>query len=171
MNTLVESVEALLSEADFAVMRQTEGPFAVVAQNNEVIVFVVDVVDDLAARVRSIVSTLAKPFRSKGFGPKTMEMYCVFVANTPVNLEEIERYERDIRVCRKIVVTGEDDIASRLSFLRPLEEFVASPPSVATMFWVEVAKLLTPQEVEILRELAARKINLEDIPKRLPPVT
>src|SRR5258708_26042368 len=50
--------------------------------------------------------SLASPFRSKQFGPKTMEMYCIFVVDEKTPISTIERWEQDLKFCRKVFVTN-----------------------------------------------------------------
>lgn len=167
MNPILESVQAFLSNAGFEVTKLEAAPFALVGQNDHVIVFGVDVGDDLSSSARLTVSYLSRPFRSKSFGPKTMEMYVVFASTGAVALEESERVERDTRVCRKIVLTSETDLEARLSFLRPLDEFLERMLDPEAMFWQYLAERLDHQGIAFLRDLVVTRLTIDDIKDRM----
>jgi hypothetical protein len=169
MSEIADKVKGFLTDAGFEVY-QSPGPFAFVAQNLSVLVFVVEAGPDLQAKIRSTVNLLAGPFRSKMFGPKTMEMYCIFISETNVSTPTIEQTEQDIQVCRKIVVADEKRMVARLSFLKPLEDFLANPPDMGKLFWEEMAKYLTVKEITFVRKVEEQSTSTEELIGLIPGV-
>lgn len=153
MNNLVAAVREFLSGAQFEISAREKHPFVFIAQNRSTIVFGVEVIDDLESVLDVTLTRLASPFRNKSFGPKTMEMYVVFISGVPISLPGINKCERDTRICRKLVITPETDVPSRLSFLAPLDDIVTLAPDVERMFWVELEKHLNGSDVESIRRL------------------
>jgi hypothetical protein len=171
MNQLLEAVTKFLESADFEVTRGHQPPVLILAQNESLIVFVLDASGDLQSTIDTTLGLLIKPFRTKAFGPKTLEMYAVFLCDTAVPTSEIEQYEQNTMVCRKIVLTSVDEIPTRLSFLKPLEAEVSSTPDIEQMFWAELGNSLSPKEMELLVRLKDRTIALDEVINTSEPMS
>jgi hypothetical protein len=153
-NELLQQIETFLRSSGFDV---TDGspPFAYVAQNTSVLVFVIEATPDIEQTVRKVTTLLASPFRSKRFGPKTMEMYCIFVADEATPVSAMERWEQDLKFFRKVVVTANHHIPSRLSFLQPLSETLTASLDIDSMFWSQMDAQLNADGVRLLRSLGS----------------
>ena len=99
----------------------------------------------------------------KVFGPKTLEMYAVFLASSDVALDDVERYEQDTRICRKIVVREIQEIETRLSLLRPIDPTAPLGPDIESVFWSELNSKLHPNEVKLLRNITGRSYTVEEL--------
>jgi hypothetical protein len=152
MNDLLAVVNRFLRGAQFEVRELSEGPFASIAQNENTLIFVVEVSSDLRSAVQATLSVLSNPFRSKSFGPKTMEMYAVC--------------ERDIRVCRKLPIASTQDVHDRLLFLQPIEEVATGTVDSDELFWSELSRIVKPREIELLKALKSRPVTAEEIISR-----
>lgn len=152
MSEITEGVKKYLSGAGFE-MALARGPFAYVAQNSVSLVFITPCGSDIESDFRRVLNALSGPFHTKRFGPKTMEMYCVFLSEEPLPLSVIQRCEQDIRICRKIVVTSVGEIDEKLSFMRPLDESTIETADAGTVFWSNLEGWLRPHEVEFLRKI------------------
>ena len=152
MSKILDEVRDCLRFGGFEIA-SAPGPFEFFAQNTDVLVFVIvaDIDKDLQTTIQKVLNALSGPFRSKRFGPKTMEMYCVLVSQAAAPLTSIERIEQDIRICRKIVITSRDDVKSQLSFLCPLDETLAAVPEARQVYWAEIEKRLNSKEVAFLK--------------------
>lgn len=150
---LLIAVTRFLADAQFEVLESSQGPFALIAQNESALVFVVEVTTDLSSSVRSTLSVLSSPFRSKSFGPKTMEMYAVLLCPEGTLADEIARCERDIRICRKLPVISVQDVYERLFFLKPIGDVDAGAADPDALFWREISHTVKPQELELLKTL------------------
>jgi len=168
MNDLVRHVRTFLLDSGFEIGGE-RGQFELVGQNSSVIVFLIDAGMDLETARRRVLNVLTRPFQTKRFGPKSMEMYCVFVADAGVSLALVEKCEQDIRVCRKIVVTGPGEMETRLSFLRPLVAVMEGSHDVSSLFWTELRQRLTEAQVEFLKEVGGVAAAPEDLANRIPP--
>jgi hypothetical protein len=166
MNDLLAVVNRFLRGAQFEVRELSEGPFASIAQNENTLIFVVEVSSDLRSAVQATLSVLSNPFRSKSFGPKTMEMYAVFVCPEGVPEDEIEICERDIRVCRKLPIASTQDVHDRLLFLQPIEEVATGTVDSDELFWSELSRIVKPREIELLKALKSRPVTAEEIISR-----
>jgi hypothetical protein len=151
---LLKQVETFLRSWGFDVTDAT-APFAFVAQNTSILVFVVEVKTDLDQTVTNATTLLASPFRSKQFGPKTMEMYCVFVVEEGTPISTIERWEQDLKFCRKIFVTNSRQLDARLSFLQPLNNSLTGSFDIGSMFWSQMETQLKLNEVELIKSLGS----------------
>jgi len=60
-------------------------------------------------------------------------------------MSEIEKYEQSTMVCRKIFLTSADEIATRLSFLKPLEAEVTSIPDIEQIVLDELRDSLSTE--------------------------
>jgi len=149
---LLKQVEMFLRSWGFDITDATT-PFAFVAQNTSILVFVVEVKTDLDQTVTNATTLLASPFRSKQFGPKTMEMYCIFVVEASTPISTIERWEQDLKFCRKIFVTNGRQLDARLSFLQPLNDSLTGSLDINSMFWSQMDTQLKPNEVELMKSL------------------
>jgi len=168
MSDLTSEIKQFLVDSGFEIGAE-KGGFSFVAQNSIMIVFVVPVRGSLRGTVREVLDVLAKPFLSKRFGPKTMDMFCIFVTDKHIGLDEIEACEQDIRVCRKVVVQKADELRSRLSFLRPLADVVAeSYKDVGSLFWRQLERYLKTDEVALLRKLQDGSVSAETMITLIP---
>jgi hypothetical protein len=167
MNEISSKISSFLTEAGFEVFTGS-GPFTLVAQNPSTLVFVAETGHDLEGGIRSVLNSLAGPFRGKKFGPKTMEMYCIFVSDQSVPVSLIEQCEQDLRVCRKVVVTGPDQIWTQISFLRPLGDVLAASPNVNELFWAETARHLNGQEITFLKKAIDESLGADDLLPLIP---
>jgi len=149
---LLTQIETFLRNSAFEVT-DASTPFAFVAQNTSLLLFVAEVKTDLDQTVRNVTTLLASPFRSKQFGPKTMEMYCIFVVDEKTPISTIERWEQDLKFCRKVFVTNTRQIDARLSFLQPLNDSLTGSFDIGSMFWSQMETQLKPNEVELIKSL------------------
>jgi hypothetical protein len=149
---LLTQIETFLRDSGFDVT-DASTPFALVAQNTSILVFVVEVKTDLDQTVRNIAALLSPPFRNKQFGPKTMEMYCIFVVDEKTPISAIERWEQDLKFCRKVFVTNSRQIDARLSFLQPLNDSLTGSFDIGSMFWSQMETKLKPNEIELIKSL------------------
>jgi hypothetical protein len=156
MTDLKEAVMQLLQAAGYEISSESGQDFAFIAQNQSALIFGVEVKGDLEPAVRASVANLMHAFQSKIFGPKTMEMYVIYLCRGKIGANEIEQCERDVRVCRKIVLTDDSDVVHRLSFLLPLEASVNSPVDPEQVFWKAVIEHVNPEEGRLLRSLRDR---------------
>jgi hypothetical protein len=154
MVELLKQIETFLRSSGFDVT-DASPPITYVAQNTSLLVFVVEARPDIDQTVRSVTTLLASPFRSKRFGPKTMEMYCIFVADEATPVAVIERWEQDIKFCRKVFVTGSHHIPSRLCFLQPLSDTLTDSLDIDSMFWSQMDAQLSPDAVRLLKSLGS----------------
>jgi hypothetical protein len=152
MTDVLSEVRRYLIKAEYEI-GEAPKPFAFVAQNASVLVFVAPVEPDIQTTRGNVLGLLSGPFRSKRFGPKTMEMYCVFVSENPISLPEVERCEQDMKVCRKVVVTSAGVIDARLSFLCPLDDTMTAPLDASGLYWAELRKRLSDAEIQFLRQV------------------
>jgi hypothetical protein len=167
MSDLPERVIQFLGESGFDTIRST-GPFLAISQNATMLIFVADAGKSLQGAVNNVAAVLAQPFCSKRFGPKTMEMYCILLANEKVPLTEVERSEQDIRICRKVVIRTADEIATRLSFLRPIAETLSETSDVREVFRRELNERLSSAEVRFIDALAQTRIPPEQLLSSIP---
>jgi hypothetical protein len=167
ISDLAGTVQTFLEASGFDVKEGGER-FAFVAQNPTVLIFVVQVEKEFDRAVRAVTNLLAPPFRSKKFGPKTMEMYCVFVSNEQIPLSRIEQCEQDLKVCRKVVLTNIGQVETRLSFLRPLEEVLPGPLDLSDLFWAATGKYLNTDEIAFLRTAEEVSIPAEELLRLMP---
>jgi hypothetical protein len=171
LTDLIAYVEKFLINAGLTVAHARVQPFALIAQNQNIMVFVAPVPDgDLDSAVASVMTHLTGPFRAKSFGPKTMEMYAIFVASRPIALESIKQCEHNTQVCRKIVVTSQEEIDSALFFLKPLAELTSLPLGIEKEFWDELAKHLDVRQIRFLRELGRRPLEVHEAATHLRQV-
>jgi hypothetical protein len=161
LSRTLEATRKFLGEEGFEIL-DLGTAFSFVAQDHSVLVFVAEADSDLNAAAMRALNALSLPFRVKRFGPKTMEMYCVLVADQAFPLPEIEKWEQDIRVCRKIVVTGDASVTERLSFLRPVLEAVKNVTDIDELFWAELRKYLSEEETLFLRALGDRPLQPDE---------
>jgi hypothetical protein len=162
MKEFISAVAAFLSNADFEVTAARQPPIVLVAQNQSVIVFVIDASGDIPSVVDVTIGFLIRPFRAKTFGPKTLEMYAVFLCDRTAAASDVERYEQNTMVCRKIFLMGSQEIDSRLSFLKPLEAGVAGILEIEQKFWTELNQSLSAAQTRLLSSLAKRDMSLKD---------
>jgi hypothetical protein len=162
MSNALEAVRQFLTGAGFDI-RDVPGPFDFVAQNDSILVFVITVETDLDSSWNDVLTSLSGPFISKRFGPKTLEMYCVFVSRIPHTLQEIERCEQNIKVCRKVVISESDAIGGSLAFLSPLDEVMTTRQDTATEYWEELANLLNENEMSFLRKIDDQSATSETV--------
>jgi hypothetical protein len=163
---LLTQIETFLRSSGFDVSDAT-APFAFVAQNTSILVFVVEANTDLDQTVTIVTTILASPFRSKQFGPKSMEMYCIFAADEATPISSIERWEQNLKFCRKVFVTNSHQIDIRLSFLQPLNESLTGSLDVDSMFWSQMDPELTANEVELLKSLGSSVKTTDELLERL----
>jgi hypothetical protein len=168
MNALTEEIKRFLESAGFEATALDQPPIVLTAQNEDLIVFVVDASAGLASAVESTLNRLIKPFTAKTFGPKTVELYAVFLCAHGVPLADIEQIEQNTMVCRKIVVSDADEIESRLSFLKPLDVAFTSSPEIDHLFWSKLAAALSPDDLGLVEALRNRDLSLKDFLERFP---
>jgi hypothetical protein len=161
MNVLVEEIKRFLESADFETRSLDQPPVILTAQNQDLIVFVAEANGNLSSAVQSTLNRLVKPFTAKTFGPKTIELYAVFVCTPEVSIAEIEKCEQNTTVCRKIVLRDADDIESRLSFLKPLDVLFTTP-EVDQLFWSKLSTDLSENDLRLLNELKEHDVSFED---------
>jgi hypothetical protein len=159
---LLAHIESFLRGSGFEVTDATS-PFIYVAQNSSVLVFVIEAEPDINQTVRNVTTLLASPFRSKQFGPKTMEMYCIFVVEETTPISLIERWERDLKFCRKIFVTNRQQIEARLCFLQPLGDSIKGSLDIDSMFWSQMSTELLPTEVALLKSVGSRIRTIDEL--------
>jgi hypothetical protein len=169
MTQLLDAVTDFLEKAGFEVTKGHQAPVLVLAQNESLIVFILDASGDVRSAVDRTLGFLIKPFRVKAFGPKTLEMYAVFLCDSTVSISEVEQYEQNTMVCRKIFLTSAKEVATRLSFLKPLEAEVTLTPDIEQMFWAELSISLSAEEMELLGRLKQRKPTLDDVINKSEP--
>jgi len=160
VSQLVDPIRKALTESGYSILSEV-GPFALVAQNESLLVFVAETATSLPVTVTNVHKILSSPFKTRKFGPKTLEMYCVLVAPTTIGTGDIERCEQDIRVCRKVVITKEDDIEGRLSFLRPLEDVLTKLTDIEGLFWAQIRAYLAEDKAEFLDALYKEPFSTE----------
>jgi len=90
------------------------------------------------------------------------------VSDEKIPLSKIEQCEQDLKVCRKIVLTNIQQIETRLSFLRPLEDVLPGPLDLSQLFWVETGKYLNTDEVAFLRKAKEASIRPEELLRLMP---
>jgi hypothetical protein len=166
-DSLQQGVTKLLSESGYEIAAADAAPIAQVAQNESVLIFMVDGQPDLSLSVEKTVAMLVKPFRSKSFGPKTLEMYAIFICDGDVSRSLVEKYEQDVRICRKIVLTSSDDYEARLAFLKPLRTAEVELLDVGQLFWSRLRDDLTPREASLLEDLNTTDIPIKALPDYL----
>jgi hypothetical protein len=160
---LTSAVSRYLFESGFEIITSNESPFSLMAQNESVLVFVVNASSDLSSAVERTLSSLVRPFRNKSFGPKTLEMYTLFLLDEVLPITQLEKYEKDVRVCRKIVLTGLDEIDTRLAFLRPLEPTIVQAADLDELFWSRLQDRVTLTQFDVLRSLDTSELTLEEL--------
>jgi hypothetical protein len=151
---LLAQIESFLLRSGFDVTDATP-PFTYVGQNPSVLVFVVEAESEIDKTVRNVTTLLASPFRSKQFGPKTMEMYCIFVVEETTPISVIEKWEQDLKFCRKIFVTNSQQVEARLCLLQPLNDSVTGSLDIDSMFWSQMSTELAVNEVALLKSLGS----------------
>ncbi len=162
MNELLKQLIPFLSDLKLEIVMGDGKPFGLLGQNEDLIVFVATAGDDIAKCVSDSVNALIGPFRIKSFGAKTLEIYAIFLADPQTPLEIIEKYEQDIRVCRKIILRDAAEFSSRLSFLSPLRDDGPGGPNLDELLWTTLAEKLSSREIDLLRELRDRDMSLDD---------
>ena len=159
MTELSQTVTQLLAGAGYEVETEPQQDFCFIAQNKNMLIFGVEVKNDLESAVRRSVANLMYAFQSKSFGPKTMEMYVIYMCPGRVAGTHIEHYERDVRVCRKIVLGDDSDVPHRLSFLLPLEASVNVPLDPEEIFWRAISEQVSLAEGNVLRSMKERPVT------------
>jgi hypothetical protein len=166
MTSVIEDIRKFLEDARYEWATLTQGPIKAVAQNESIILFIVDAVHGIEAAVDQTLNLLIRPFKSKSFGPKSSEMYAVFIAEPNLSATEIERYEQDVRICRKIIIIDSADIDQRLTFLTPLDNSVAKTSNVEGLFWSDLGSQLTESETAFLQDLNDHDLKVDDVQQR-----
>jgi hypothetical protein len=167
INETLNVLQKFLQDSDF-ILAEPGGPFVLVAQNVYTLVFATDASEDLTEKTNLVVRMLSIPFRGKQFGPKSMEMYCVFITDRELPIPTIEKCEQDLRVCRKIVLSAQDNIWNRLAFLRPLNDVLARPSEPNERFWVLAQESVTANELEFLRSVEDAETSLSKLEQEAP---
>jgi hypothetical protein len=155
-------IGAFLRNSGFDVT-EANAPFSLVAQNTSVLVFIIVVQDDLGEAVRTVTTLLSAPFHTKKFGPKTMEMYCIFAVDENTPISAIERWEQDLKFCRKIFVTHPRQLEARLSFLRQLGSGLIGSFDISALFWSQMEKRLDLAETELMKSFDTSVRTAEEL--------
>lgn len=166
MSDFIKEISSFLSTAGYRISAMPDDPFLLGGQNATTVIFVVMSGEQLEQAVNVIAKVLTNPFRFKAFGPKTLDIYAVLVAPPTVSLTDIERCERNTRLCRKIVVRSVDELKERLEFLRPLRSMDVEVPDIESLFWDEIGKSLPESQTEVLRELHQEELTVHDAIKK-----
>jgi len=150
MSDMLTVVTDFLRRAQFELSELSQGAFVFVAQNPYTLIFGVQVKSDLIMATHDVILRLTGPFRANIFGPRTMEMYALFLCPESTTAEQIMECERDTRVCRKIAISRVEDVEPRLLFLRPVETVEVTTIEPDELFWNELSHLLSAQELDFL---------------------
>jgi len=163
MNNLLDATRSFLIGLGMEAIQRDSGLFRLVAQNDTLIVLACELGDGLEKTGSAVMTALAPAFRNKKFGPKSMELYVLFLSANSITLSEIEKIEQDARVCRKVVITSVDELDARLSFLKPLSDDFADLMSVERSFWQALEKTLSTAELDLVHRLKEQPLSKEQL--------